>query len=119
MITNWNFRERQLRNVRGFLLVFIFHFFVIQPIINAFNPELATRIVSIQNFEENEEEEDTCSNRLIEEEILHSIRFFYSFQQGIQIAEAIIYEPYSYQIHSCATADVHTPPPEAGNSYII
>lgn len=119
MKVNWNLHERQLRNVRVFLLVFIFHFFVIQPIINAFNPELATRIVSIQNFEENEEEEDTSTNRLIEEEIFHCIRFFHSYQQCILIAETIIYEPYSYRIHSCASADVHTPPPEACNSCII
>ena len=120
MRQNWNLREKKkVPYVRSFLLGLTFHFFVIQPIINAFNPELATRILSFQNFEENEEEEDTSSNRLIEEEILHSIRFFSSFQRCIQIAEAIIYEPYLYQIHSCAAADVHTPPPEPHKTYFI
>ncbi len=106
-------RKKRVHVLRSFLLLFIFHFFIIQPLINAFYPEIAERLITIQSLEENEEEEGESSwNRFIEEEILHSMRVFYYFESNKLSAITTIYVPFTKLLYACSIAEVHTPPPE-------
>lgn len=105
-------RQRRLRGLRTFLLLFLFHFFMVQPVINVFYPKLAERVLKVQSLEENEEEEESNVSRLLEEEVLHSLRFFYSFVQAIIMSDNPSLTPYINKFYSWTLAEVNTPPPE-------
>lgn len=99
--------------MRLFLLFFLFHFFVIQPIINSFHPEMALRVLTVQNIEENEEEEDLAQNRIVEEELLNTKHGFSWFIEFEQLITKFDFSGFNSLLYACAKEEVNTPPPEA------
>lgn len=106
-------KENSTQQLRLFLLFFLVHFFMVQPIVNSFYPELARRVLTVQNIEENEEEEDLAQNRILEEELLHNKHTFCWFIEFDQPVTKLNFSGFNSQLYACAKEEVHTPPPEA------
>ncbi len=104
--------EIGLQRVRLFLLFFVLHFFILQPILNTCFPELAERVLSSVDLEECEKE-DLPDRTIGEEEIMHASRPFFSFDQTVVALRKSNFVHYFYQRYFCVKADVHTPPPES------
>lgn len=105
--------ELSLQRLRLALLIILVHFFLIQPIINSFYPEFAERALFGQNLEENEDKDDLGTNRVLEEELLHSKKSFYCFGLFDQPVIKQGFTVYDDNIYSCSKAEVNTPPPES------
>lgn len=103
--------ELRLKRLRLFLVHFVVFFFVFQPILNICFPEFAKHVSSIQDIEDIQEEE-YAPDRTLEEEILHSTDYYYSFDQSELPLRKTNFVLYFYQPYFCAKADVNTPPPE-------
>lgn len=106
--------EHIKQQLRWSLLIFLFYFFTIQPILNAFYPELAQRYLTIQNIEENGEEEETFEKNRMNEAPWQQHRFPYSLSKPVhQEAGVLQFGRYNSQLCACNAEDVSTPPPEA------